>query len=278
VARPHEVDARGRVLPGMDAHGRSDVPKLGAEDEARWKVKMLVTSDWHLDATTGGVDRFDDVSSAVAETVEAARAEEVDLYVFLGDLCDPDANRAPRCVSRAIVVARRLHGAGICSRWLVGNHDVIEDGSGSHTLAPMQAAQAAPTADSPGWCVVDRPMVERIAGVTFVWLPYVPRCASYDAGEFVRSVETSGTPQRVVVAGHLSIHGQVPGSETTDMPRGRDLWLPTDAIAQRWPHAVVMNGHYHRAQQSPVIIPGSLARLTFGEESHNPGFMIVEVP
>lgn len=251
---------------------------LGSEVEGESVVKMLVTSDWHLDATTAGADRFDDVAQAVEETVEAASSEQVDLFVFLGDLCDPDANRAPRCVAFAIVVARRLHAASIRSRWLVGNHDVIEDGSGTHTMTPMQAAQVRPTADAPGWCVVDRPMVERIAGATFVWLPYVPRCASYDAGEFVRSVETSGMQQRVIVAGHLSIHGQVPGSETHDMPRGRDLWLPTDAIAERWPQAVVMNGHYHRAQQTPVIIPGSLARLTFGEESHSPGFVIVEVP
>lgn len=244
---------------------------------------MLVTSDWHLDATTSGVDRFDDVAEAVDETVKAAVEGEVNLYVFLGDLCDPDANRAPRCVGKAIEVARALLEEGIPSRWLVGNHDVIEDGSGTSTLTPLNAALDNEKAGDDAMVrVISRPCGETLSDVTFIWLPYVPRCASYDAGAVVRDMTfvrgIAEERRRVVVAGHLSIHGQVPGSETTDMPRGRDLWLPTDAIEQRWPHAVVMNGHYHRSQQSPVIIPGSLARLTFGEESHTPGFMIVEVP
>lgn len=249
-------------------------------------MKLLVTSDWHLDATTAGVDRFDDIAAAVDETVRVASEEQVDLYVFLGDLCDPDANRAPRCVAKAIAVAQELgHGMGIPSRWLVGNHDVIEDGSGTSTLTPLEAAAVPEVGkhyDAP-IRVITGPDVEWIDGRLFVWLPYVPRCASYDAGEFVRTALASEplashATTRAVVAGHLSIHGQVPGSETHDMPRGRDLWLPTEAIWERWPKAVVMNGHYHAAQHAPVIIPGSLARLTFGEEGHTPGFMIVEVP
>lgn len=265
-------------------------------------MKILFTSDWHLDASTCGVDRFDDVVGAVKETVETAIAEKVDLYVFLGDLCDPDANRSPRCVSVAIDVARELRANDIESRWLTGNHCVIEDGSGTSVLSPLKAAEMKPSADMPGWRVIDEPTVELLSRtpngppIAFVWLPYVPRCASYDAKEFVRDADVlaarnvdarsfapKGQPH-VVVGGHLSIRDMHPGSETIDMPRGRDLWLPVDEIAERWPGATVVNGHYHRAelpgrlQRGGVLIPGSLARLTFGEEANTPGFLIVEVP
>lgn len=247
-------------------------------------MKILVTSDWHLDASTAGFDRFYDISDAVDETVQAARDEKVDLYVFLGDLCDPDANRAPRCVAKAIDVARELAlESNIRSRWLVGNHDVIEDGSGTSTLTPLEAAfgELSVRGFDPMVRVISHPRGETIDDVTFIWLPYVPRCASYDASAVVREMTfvkgISEEQRHVVVAGHLSIRGQVPGSETQEMGRGRDLWFPVDAVAARWPRAVLMNGHYHRAQQAPIVIPGSLARLTFGEETHTPGFMIVEV-
>lgn len=257
-------------------------------------MKILFTSDWHLDASTCGVDRFDDVVGAVKETVATAIAEKVDLYVFLGDLCDPDANRSPRCVSVAIDVASELQANDIESRWLTGNHCVIEDGSGTSVLSPLKAAEPKPSAGTARWRVIDAPTVELLSRtpngppIAFVWLPYVPRCASYDAKEFVRDAGLFAADAgvfatqtvNVVVGGHLSIRDMHPGSETIDMPRGRDLWLPVDEIAERWPGATVVSGHYHRAQTDPggILIPGSLARLTFGEESNTPGFLIVEVP
>lgn len=249
-------------------------------------MKIVVTSDWHLDASTAGFDRFGDVSAAAEEVVKAAVAERADLFAFLGDLCDPDANRAPRCVAFAIDVAQRLRNRGIRSRWLAGNHDVIEDGSGTSTLAPLAAAAGAVGISditggpppAPWVAVVDRPGVEMIDGVAFVWLPFVPRCASYEAPEFVRGVEI-GDEVPVVVGSHLSVAGIDPGSETHDMPRGRDLWLPREVIRERWgSRAFVLNGHYHAAHvEAGLLIPGSLARLTFGEEGHTPGFAIVEV-
>jgi DNA repair exonuclease SbcCD nuclease subunit len=129
-------------------------------------VKILATSDWHLDATTAGFDRFDDVSEAIEEAISVAVAERVDLFVFLGDLCDPDANRAPRCVAKAIDVAQRLRNKMIPSRWLVGNLDVIEDGSGTSTLAPLAAAASAVgSVNGPEWVrVVSSPGVEEIGG------------------------------------------------------------------------------------------------------------------
>lgn len=238
-------------------------------------MKILVTGDWHLDASTAGFDRFDDICNAIDYTVETAVRERCGLYLFLGDLCDPDANRAPRCVAKAIGVDARLRSTGMEARWLTGNHDVIEDGSATSTLTPLAAA---------GGMVISEPMTATIRGVQFVWLPFTPRIKHYDTAEFIRSVNAG--PGAVVMAGHLNVAGLDFGSETSDMPRGRDMWLPIGDAQAKWDTRVLMlNGHYHRGvidtrpmYGGGLFVPGSLERLTFGEESNEPGFLIVEVP
>jgi DNA repair exonuclease SbcCD nuclease subunit len=253
-------------------------------------VKILVTSDWHLDAVTSGVARFDEVARAVEHCIETAQQERVDYWFFLGDLCDPDAQRAPRCAAFAIQTAAKLAMEyGIPSLWLTGNHDVIEDGSGSSTLAPLAAAAAAIPLRVPMGStgvleavrVFDRPIATRLAeGVTFIALPFVPRCAAYDPVKFIESVAERAPCPGLIVAGHLNVAGITPGSEADEFARGRDVWLPIDAIRERWPDAIVMNGHYHGryVAQGDVLIPGSPARFTHGEAGNSPGCMIVEVP
>ena len=105
-------------------------------------MKIIVTSDWHLDWATGGLPRFADVLAAVQVIVDAAKREGAEMVMFLGDLTDPDAVRAHQAVSVAMWVATHLwFCAGIATRWLVGNHDVVEDGSGSSSFRrPMRRA------------------------------------------------------------------------------------------------------------------------------------------
>lgn len=241
---------------------------------------LIVSSDWHLDAYTAGFSRHEDVKAAAMRVAGAALAlaERVGalhvLFAFLGDLCDPDANRSPRCIEVAVAVALLLRTAGIRSRWLVGNHDVIEDGSGTSTLAPLAALDPSGEVVR----VLSEPAVEVINGKAFCWLPYVPRCLAYDPVEFVHRA-VAAAPQVQVVAGHLNVEGIVPGSETNDMGRGRDAWFPLSAVRELWPDALLLNGHYHRAQVDPagVVIPGSLARLTFGEQDNDPGYLEIEL-
>ena len=242
-------------------------------------MKIVVSSDWHLDATTAGVERFDDVSESAARVVRYAIEQNADLFVFLGDLCDPDAARAPRCVARAIAYATELAGHGIPSRWIVGNHDVIEDGSATSTLTPL-AAVGESRSDTL-IRVVSKSEREVIGGVQFLWLPFPARGLSYDPVGFIEAAaEESETRQPVIVGGHLTVPGVDPGSETHEMPRGRDVNYPVDEIRAAFgSRALMLNGHYHKTYPytSGVVIPGSLERLTFGEESHTPGWLTIEV-
>lgn len=247
-------------------------------------MKLLVTSDWHLDAITAGIERGPEIMRAVEQTTAAARDEGVHVYLMLGDLCDPDAARAPRCGAYAIRVASDLAAAGIVSRWLVGNHDVIEDGSGSSVLSPLAAAaerlplstpEGRDNLGAPAVAVYERPTHEYIGGVGVLALPFVPRVHAYDPEAVLDDFADRDVD---VVIGHLNVPGVVPASESDEMARGRQVWLPVEEIRRRWPGALVLNGHYHRQQVADgVAIPGALARLTFGEAAHEPAFLVVEV-
>lgn len=244
-------------------------------------MKLAVSSDWHPDWKTHGVDRFEEVEKAVNYTIDKAIEEEVDGYAFLGDLCDPDAGSVVfRCVELMLKSACRLSRAGIPNFWMPGNHDVIEDGSGDTTLSPMRALCDVENsivflAEKPG-------LYQCFSGLDVLALPYTPTSHNYDPAKVV--VEAFGEGRPFIAAGHLMVPGCVPGEETTEMPRGRDVMFPLDSFADK--NGVLrplcklkLNGHYHRRQfTSGVHIPGSLAMLTFGEEGNYPGFLLIEVP
>jgi DNA repair exonuclease SbcCD nuclease subunit len=257
-------------------------------------MKILVTSDWHGDHVTHGVRRFAEISAAVDETVDVAIEEGCAGYVFAGDLCDPDIGSPSfRVVEMALKAALRLAAASIDSVWVAGNHDVIEDGSLDTTLSPLRALgpkNGVHVFEEPGIAtfrqLVDRDEYRNLAVVA---LPFTSTTRPYDPAEVVPKLLGNRNPSDVLVVGHLHVAGVEPGEETTEMPRGRDVWLPLRAIGD-WEHdqlarghgkrrATIANGHYHRQQRTEegVWIPGSLARLTFCEERNSPGYLVLEV-
>jgi len=249
-------------------------------------MKILVTGDWHLDHITQGVTRFPELQDVVRKMVETAIDEEVDAFVFGGDLCDPDSGS---CVFRAVRVAlgaaMALNDARIPNYWLVGNHDVIEDGTGDTTLDPLLAL----CGEGLGTTVLRDPYLFGCNGYAMLALPFTPTVRNYDAAQWVERTLTPGPSQSfgtgLVVLSHLSMPGVQPGEETTEMPRGRDVEFPLQAFADSGrPIAVTAQFHYHRQQtlELPHIgkcfIPGSLAQLTFSEEGKQSGFGIIELP
>lgn len=240
-------------------------------------MKILITSDWHLDAVTDGVTRWDEVAAAVDQSVQIAIEEKVSLYVMVGDLCNFDGWNSVRAMSKSIEVAIRLDNASVSSLWIAGNHDVVEDGLGTTTLSPLvSAAVALNVFENPGELIFTDPVTSK--RVHIVGLPFTPVSHAYDPEVIVRKMSkpTPGVP--VMVFGHLNLKGISAGSETKELARGREVYWPVDTIKRKWPGCTIFGGHYHTAQEfNGVNIVGSLARLRHDEEGHNPSLVIVEV-
>jgi DNA repair exonuclease SbcCD nuclease subunit len=239
-------------------------------------MRIVITSDWHVDHVSHGIPRYHEIGKAVHDVVTFAIEREADAFLFLGDLCDPDSGSSVfRCVGLALQAAQKLAKHGIDSHWIAGNHDVIEDGTGDTTLAPLKGcADGVVVYERPGSSVI----MPRQSGDAFqlIALPFTATGFGYDPAEEVRRMRST-TPAQTIVAAHLAVPGVEPGEETTELPRGREVVLP---VADIRPHArTILNGHYHRQQRSPdgVWIPGSLARLTFCEERNHPGFLMLEI-
>jgi DNA repair exonuclease SbcCD nuclease subunit len=236
-------------------------------------MKVVISSDWHADKSTLGVDRFDDVARAARQTVDVAIREDADLYAFLGDLTDPDDGpRAFRAIELAIECATKLARYRIRNAWIAGNHDVIEDASGRTTLSPLSALDTTWTQviEFPGHVFeIERPTIA---------LPYPPVSRPFDLASEFKRLSSEFDPARpgLVLAHATYIPGAVEGEETLEMPRGRAVPLPVDVIPKGW---VVANGHMHTPQVTPggVLIPGALARFTRGEARNDPRFIVLEI-
>jgi DNA repair exonuclease SbcCD nuclease subunit len=233
-------------------------------------IKIVVTSDWHLDAITAGKRRHAEITTAIEQSVDFANEHEVDFYINLGDLTDPCNIRSYLAIWIAMATRKSLNKR-IYYISITGNHDVIEDGSGEHVMIPLEHLDNTN--------VFDKAQVWKLDSLNMIALPFTPSSHNYDPVEFIESYHKDiDKTKPTVVLGHLNIEGITPGSESTDMPRGRDVFLPVDTIRKYIPNAVILNGHYHKQQVfNGVHIPGSVARLTFGEAENKLGFLYLEI-
>lgn len=239
-------------------------------------MRLLQSGDWHGDWVTRGVSRFDEIARAAQQTVNVAIEQKVDLYVFLGDARDPGSGAvAERVSAMMIALAVQLHKAGIPSVWIAGNHDVYESGDGTTTITPLRGLsllQPAPVV------VFENPFAgiwkfdERLL-LPLAVFPFTAATNAYDPLDVVKTM-----PENAIVLSHLGVPGIIPGEETLEMPRGRNVMLPVTEILEKRPR-FIGQGHFHRRQitEDGVHIPGSLCRLTFSEENYEPGFQLVEI-
>ena len=239
-------------------------------------MKIVCSSDWHLDARTAGVERFDEIRESCEQVVDYAIKASADLFVFCGDLCDPEDGRdVLRASAYAVGIARRLSSVRIPSIWIAGNHDSVKDGE-TTTLEPLRY-------------LCDDNIVVVSTGLhistlgsrgefMFLLLPYSPM--PYDACAAMRAAADDAVKsgQRFVVFSHLMLPGMHLGSESSEMARGKDRNFPLEEMRAARP-LLVVSGHYHRRQttEDGIQVVGSLARLTFGEESNTPQFLVIEL-
>jgi exonuclease SbcD len=266
-------------------------------------MKLLHFADAHIDMAnygrhdpeTGLPLRVLDFLKSLDTIIEAAITEAVDLVIFAGDAYR-DRSPAPtfqREWGKRII---RLSKAGIRTLLLVGNHDL------SPALGRANSIQEFETLDIPHVTVLDKPqfLSEDKLGlpVQVIAIPWVSRSglmAATDAGpedaftnieerltELVNKwLEEADPAIPVILTAHASVQGAKYGSERTVM-LGADLVLPGSLVRDSRLDYVAL-GHIHKPQDlnenahPPVIYPGSIERVDFGEANDEKFFVISDI-
>lgn len=247
------------------------------------KTKLLLTADWHIDAITAGIPRVDEIDYFVDQLKEAVVREQVNHLIHLGDFFNPGGMLCSFYTEKVIEIVRELLSLGCLNSvvLIAGNHDAIESSRGTTTISPVAAAFSGEPRvqvfEQPSSFILTAQPDQIIRGLA---LPYVARAAYREEAfsEAVKGLSELGDFPLIVV-GHMTVPGAVLGSESSDMPRGRELDLPLHELVKLRP-SLIAGGHYHRAQvtESNVAIPGSPFRFTFGERNDKKkGFTIVEI-
>jgi DNA repair protein SbcD/Mre11 len=270
-------------------------------------LKILHFADAHIDmanygrhdAETGLPVRVMDFLKSLDVIVDAAIAEKVDLVLFAGDTYK-DRNPAPtfqREWGRRII---KLSKAGIPTLLLVGNHDL------SPSLGRAHALEEYNTLEVPFVKVLSEPC---FLGPEDLWnlplqviaLPWITR-SKMMAALNIQSESNEGVTELMlkklddlvqkfldradsslplIFAAHASVQGAMFGSERSVM-LGTDLVLSPSFVKAKGVDYVAL-GHIHKPQdlnegnQPPVVYPGSIERIDFGEARDEKFYVIVEL-
>jgi exonuclease SbcD len=270
-------------------------------------VKLLHFADAHIDMAnygrhdpeTGLPLRVLDFLKSLDTIVDAAISERVDMVIFAGDAYK-DRSPAPtfqREWGKRIV---RLSQAKIPTLLLVGNHDL------SPAIGRAHAIQEFDTLQVPFVRVLDKPQLLKPADlwdvpVQVIAMPWISRSglmanlemSAADTREIFSSLESrisdlvegwiedADPTLPLILTAHASVEGATFGAERMVM-LGSDLVLPTALVKDRRLDYVAM-GHIHKPQDvnegshPPVIYPGSIERVDFGEAKDDKFYIIAEV-
>jgi len=269
-------------------------------------MKLLHFADAHIDMAnygrhdpeTGLPLRVLDFLKSLDTIVDTAIDEQVDLVIFAGDAYK-DRSPAPtfqREWGRRII---RLSQAGIPTFLLVGNHDMSPAAGRAH------AVQEFDTLQIPHVRVLQKPQylsADQLGlPVQLIAIPYVSRSglmaaldmSGADKAEIYSEIEerltglvqgwleNADTNVPMILTAHASVQGATYGAERMVM-LGSDLVLPASLVKDNRLDYVAL-GHIHKAQNlndgnhPPVIYPGSIERVDFGEARDDKFFVIAEV-
>jgi exonuclease SbcD len=257
-----------------------------------------ISSQGRHDPETGLPIRVLDFLKALDTIVDTAIRERVDLVLFAGDAYK---DRTPVPTFQRLWGQRimRLSQAGIPTLLLVGNHDL------SPAIGRANALQEFDTLQVPHIRVLSKPVFLKPVDLEnlplqVMALPWVSRSTLLAAlpsaaqpekvfeaietrlAEYVNIwFEKSDPSLPIVLTAHASIQGAVYGGERSVM-LGNDVVLPPNLVKDPRLDYVAL-GHIHKAQdlnpdqQPPVVYPGSIERVDFGEAADEKFFVIAHV-
>lgn len=262
-------------------------------------IKILHFADLHigmenygrLDPQLGVSSRIRDFLDRLDEVVAYAFDHDADLVIFAGDAFktrDPDPTQQREFAKRIKQLADKIPVF-----MLVGNHDVPGMAQKATSVDIFRAL------DVPNVIIGyedDSRVVHTKSGDVFLaWVPFPirnrllaqedHRGASIDQLDsklqeiittIMRDLATEAADQKIprVLVGHFSVGGATFGSERSVM-LGRDLVVSKSSLTDPvWDYVAL--GHIHKHQNlndsPPVVYPGSLERIDFGEEVEDKGF------
>jgi exonuclease SbcD len=269
-------------------------------------VKILHFADAHIDmARSGRLDaqsglplRVMDFLKALDAIVDAAIQEKVDLVLFCGDAYR-DRTPAPTFQREWGKRMKRLSQAEIPTLLVVGNHDL------SPAVGRAHALQEYETLEVPFIRIISQPVFlgpQELFGLPLqvIGLPWLTRSklqnyfqeinesqqADIEPGKQMAALlenlmETLDPNLPAILAAHASVQGAHYGNERSVM-LGSDVILPLSSVRDpRLDYAAL--GHIHKAQDlnrgshPPVVYPGSIERVDFGEAGDEKYFVIAQV-
>lgn len=270
-------------------------------------LKILHFADAHIDMVgQGRIDpasglpiRVLDFLKALDTIVDTAINEKVDMVLFAGDAYK---DRAPAPTYQREWGSRmmRLSQAGIPTLLLVGNHDLPPSSGRANAMQEYDTLQV------PHLHLLSKPQLLHPADMEglplqVIAIPWITRSA------FMASSGMSGTnPVEVyeelgnriteivgewigqldpalptILTAHASVQGAVYGGERTIM-LGNDVVL-NGSLVRNPVFSYTALGHIHKSQdlnkgsQPPVIYPGSIEKVDFGEAADDKYFVVVSL-
>lgn len=269
-------------------------------------IRFIHTADIHfgvenygrIDAKTGIHTRLLDFYQALTFCIDRAIDEDVDFFLFSGDAYKT-AHPSPTQQRMLCECFLRLFKANIPIIIVVGNHDNPLSFGKAHALELFGQLPLD------GFHVFSKPGVltlkTKSGPVQIVGVPW-PSRSTIALGSHTQSSATdiSGYISRAVsdmistfaskldpntpaiLTGHLTVStGVFSGSEKRAIMGNDPIFLPSQLAIP--PFDYVGLGHLHRYQNlntqghPPIVYPGSIERIDFGERKEEKGFCLVTI-
>ncbi|MBN1991327.1 MAG: exonuclease SbcCD subunit D [Anaerolineae bacterium] len=272
-------------------------------------INLLHLADIHigienygrLDAVSGLNSRVVDFLRRLSQVIDLALEREVDVCIFAGDAYK---NQRPNPTFQREFARRikRLSDEKVPVILLVGNHDMATADRAASSLEIFGVF------DVPGVIVADREQVHQITckrgqPLQVATVPYPQRSRLLSREQYKNmtlddldmelgrilgdnladlAAEAGELPDvPAVLTAHLSVSGARQGSEQSVMI-GRDVVVLKSVLDNpAWDYVALGHVHKHQelngGQHPPIVYPGSLERIDFGEEGERKGFVMAQI-
>ena len=259
-------------------------------------LHLGVESYGHIDAATGLSTRQNDILSSLDRVIDYALQNDIDLVLFSGDAYK---SREPSQTQQREFAKRinRISGSGIPIFLLIGNHDL------PNAIGRATSTEIFDTLAIKNVHVSNKPDIYPIptkhGTIQIVSLPWLRRSALLSK-EDTKNLNFEQLNQRMqesltdiintlaakldpglpaILAAHIWVVGAKLGTEKM-MTIGQEHTLLLSNVANPAFDYIAL-GHIHKRQvlqnNPPVVYPGSLERLDFGDEDDEKGFYVIDI-